>query len=173
MALYKFEDKIPIIGEDCWIAETADVIGDVRIGDRCYIGPGAQLKGDYGSVVIGDGTSVQETCVLHTRPDEVCFVGDQCTIGHGAILHGCTIRDRAVVGMGAIVSDWAEVGEGAMIGEGAVVRQSDRIPAGKVAVGVPARVIGEVSDEGRDFQALSRRVYPELALRYRKSLVKL
>lgn len=173
MALYKFEDKVPLIGEDTWVSESAEIIGDVRIGARCYIGPGAVIKGDYGAVVIGDGSSVQETCVLHTRPDEVCEVGDGCTIGHGAILHGCAIRDHAVVGMGAVVSDWAEVGEGAMVGEGAVVRQSDRIPAGKVAVGVPARVIGDVSDEGLEFQALSRLVYPELALRYRKGLVKL
>lgn len=173
MALYEFEGKKPVIGEDAYVCETADVIGDVRIGDRCYIGPGARIKGDYGSIAIGNETSVQENCILHARPGDRCTVGDHCTIGHGAILHNCTIEDEVVVGMGAIVSDWAVVREKAVIAEGAVVRQSDEIPADMIAAGVPAKVIKQVTADGRRFQQLARDVYPELALRYLKSLKKL
>ena len=173
MALYEFEGKRPLIGEGAYVAETADVIGDVRIGRRCFIGPGARIKGDYGTVVIGEETSVQENCVVHARPDEKCMIGSQCTVGHGSILHNCTLEDRVVIGMGAIVSDWAVVREGSLVGEGALVRQSADIPAGKIAVGVPARVIGDADESVREFQRLAARVYVELAQRYAKGLRKL
>ena len=173
MALYEFEGKRPVIGEGTYVSETADVIGEVRIGDRCYIGPGARIKGDYGAIFIGSETSVQENCILHARPGDKCTVGSCCTVGHGAILHNCTIENEVVVGMGAIVSDWAVVRQGAVVAEGAVVRQSDEVPANKVAVGVPAKVIGDVTEKGRRFQQLSCDVYPKLARRYLKSLKKL
>jgi len=173
MALYEFEGRRPEIGEGTYVSETADVIGTVRIGARCYIGPGARIKGDYGSISIGDETSVQENCILHARPGDRCTVGSRSTVGHGAILHNCTIEDEVVIGMGAIVSDWAVIHEGAVVAEGAVVRQSDEIPPDKIAAGVPAKVIGDVTEEGRRFQQLAREVYPHLARRYLKGLKKL
>jgi len=173
MALYEFEGRRPDIAEGAYVAETADVIGDVKIGTRCFIGPGARIKGDYGTIVIGDETSVQENCVIHARPGQECLVGRGCTIGHGSILHNCTIRDGAVVGMGAIVSDWAVVGKDSVVGEGAVVRQSADIPPDKIAVGVPARVVGNADEETREFQRLARQVYSALAGRYRIGLKKL
>jgi len=170
MALYEFEGKKPEIGTGTYVSETADVIGDVRIGRKCYIGPGARIKGDYGSVVIGNETSVQENCVIHARPDERCIVGSQCTIGHGSILHNCTVEDGVVVGMGAIVSDWAVVRRGSLVGEGAVIRQSADIPPDKIVVGVPGRVIGDTNEGAREFRRLATDVYPELARRYREGL---
>lgn len=173
MALYEFEGRRPVIGQDSYVSETADVIGEVHIGAGCYIGPGARIKGDYGTVTIGDETSVQENCVIHARPGERCDVGSQCTIGHGSVLHNCTVRDGAVVGMGAIVSDWAEVGEEALVAEGAVVRQHDRIPPATVVMGVPARVKAKLTEKDREFQRLAREVYPDLARRYLKGLKKI
>jgi phenylacetic acid degradation protein len=170
MALYEFEGSKPTVAEDAYVAETADVIGDVKIGAKCFIGPGARVKGDYGTIVIGEGSSVQENCVIHARPGEACAVGRGCTIGHGAILHNCTIQDGAVVGMGAIVSDWAIVGNDSVVGEGAVVRQSAVIPPNKIAVGVPARVVGDIDDKTREFQRLAREVYKALPARYRTGL---
>ena len=170
MALYEFEGRRPTIAEDAYVAETADVIGDVRVGKKCFIGPGARIKGDYGTILIGDETSVQENCVIHARPGQQCTVGAGCTIGHGSILHNCTIEDGAVVGMGAIVSDWAVVGENSVVGEGAVVRQSAEIPPGSIAVGVPARVVGELDDKTREFQHLAREVYKALPGRYKAGL---
>ena len=170
MALYEFEGKRPVVGKETYVSETADVIGDVVIGDECFIGPGARIKGDYGKVRIGSRSSVQENCIIHARPDEICTVGERCTIGHGSILHNCTVGDGASVGMGAIVSDWAVVGESAIVGEGCVVRQRQEIPARKVAVGVPAKVVGDVSGGRKAERDGYSGVYPELARRYAKSL---
>lgn len=173
MASYEFEGKIPKIGKETYIAETAEVIGDVIIGERCYIGPGAKIKGDYGSVKIGNETSVQENCIIHARPDEICIAGNNVTVGHGAILHNCTIKDFAVVGMGAIVSDWAVVEENAVVAEGCVVKQRQIITAGKVAAGIPAKIIGERDEAHENEWAKFKTVYVELARRYRKGLKKI
>jgi carbonic anhydrase/acetyltransferase-like protein (isoleucine patch superfamily) len=166
MALYEFEGKRPKVGKETYVSETADVIGDVTIGDNCYIGPGARIKGDYGTVKIGSASNVQENCIIHARPGEVCTVGDGCSVGHGSILHNCTIKNRAKVGMGAIVSDYAVVGEDSVVGEGCVVRQHQEIPPRSVAVGVPAKVIGELNDERLAEREKYRNVYPDLAKRY-------
>ena len=173
MALYEFEGRRPVVGAGSYIAETADVIGDVCIGEQCFVGPGARIKGDYGSIVIGDETSVQENCVVHARPEGECCIGSHCTIGHGAILHNCVLKNRVVIGMGAIISDWAIVHEGSLIGEGAVVRQAVEIPADRVAVGVPAQVTSATNEATRGFQRLAHEVYVQLAQRYRAGLKKL
>ena len=173
MTLYRFEGKRPKIGKETYIAESADIIGDVVIGNNCYIGPGARIKGDYGSIRIGNETSIQENCILHARPDEICLVGNQVTVGHGAILHTCTVQDGAIIGMGAIVSDWAIVGKDALVAEGAVVRQSQQIPEGNVAAGVPAKVIGPVSQRVKSEWPMYKTVYIDLARRYKKGLKKI
>jgi len=169
MALYEFEGKIPKTGKGTYVAKTADVIGDVVIGDKCYIGPGARIKGDYGKIRIGNETAIQENCVLHARPNEICSIGNQANIGHGAILHNCTIKDGALIGMGAIVSDWAIVEENAIVAEGCVVKQNQVIPAGKIAVGVPAKIIGNRDKQFAEFKG----IYVKLAKRYLKSLKKI
>ena len=111
MVLYKLgDDRIPTVGNDTHAFETAVIIGKVTIGEKCYIGPGAAIKGDYGEIIIGNRNSIQENVVIHARPGEKTIVGNDVTVGHGAILHNCTIEDSAVIGMGAIVSDYAIVG---------------------------------------------------------------
>ncbi len=170
MALYEFEGKRPSVGEDTYVSETADVIGDVIIGARCYIGPGARIKGDYGSVRIGDETSVQENCIIHARPNEICRIGNQVTVGHGAILHNCTIHDGAIIGMGGIVSDWAVVEKNALVAEGAVVRQSQKVAEGYLAVGVPARVMPLRSERLKSEWPMFKKVYVDLARRYQQGL---
>lgn len=173
MALYEFEGKRPSVGEDTYISDTADVIGDVTIGSRCYIGPGARIKGDYGTVRIGDQTSVQENCVIHARPAEICAIGDNVTVRHGAILHNCTVEDGAILGMGSITSDWAVIGENALVAEGCVVRQHQKVPPGKVAAGVPARIRGDVPEGTKKDWQLYKTVYIDLAKRYPKGLKKI
>ena len=166
MVLYKFEGKKPKVGEGTYVSQSAEVIGDVIIGKHCYIGPGAKVRGDYGSVRIGAETSIEENCVLHARPNEICQVGNMVTAGHGSILHNCTVKDYAVIGMGAIVSDYALVGVWSVVGEGCVVKNKQVIEDGKIAVGVPARIVGEVS---KDYQRLwtgYKKLYAELALKY-------
>ncbi|MDM7914075.1 MAG: gamma carbonic anhydrase family protein [Candidatus Eisenbacteria bacterium] len=163
-----FEGKHPRIGEGAWVHPSADVFGDVVIGARCWIGPGARLRGDYGAIRIGEASSVEDNCVIHARPGEICTIGDWVTIGHGAIIHNAArIDDWAVVGMGAIVSDWAKVGRWAAIGEGAVVKQRQEIPPGRIAVGIPARVLDREVDEAYKAEwTRFKETYVDLARRY-------
>ncbi len=173
MGVYEFEGRKPQIGRDTYVSETASVIGDVILGTECYVAPGAVVKGDYGSIRIGDGTSVQDNVVVHARPHEVTVIGNNVTLGHGCIVHNATIEDDAVIGMGAIVSDYAVVRNWAVVAEGAVVKARDEIPAGKVAVGVPAKVVADVSEEARHVLLEFKRTYRSLARRYPVGLKRL
>ena len=170
MAIIQFEDRIPEIGKDTYVAESAEVIGKVIVGNHCYIGPGARIRGDYGTIEIGDYSMVEDNCVMHARPDDVCRIGKHVTIGHGAIVHNATIHDWVMIGMGAIVSDFAVVGEWGVVGEGAVVRNKQEIPGGKVAVGVPAKVIADVRDDYKELWTGYKGLYAELAKRNLKGL---
>jgi carbonic anhydrase/acetyltransferase-like protein (isoleucine patch superfamily) len=146
------------------------VIGAVTIGKQCYIGPGAKLRGDYGKIKIGNKTSIEENCVVHARPDEICRVGNMVTVGHGSILHNCTVRDYAVIGMGAIVSDYAVVGVWSVVGEGCVVKNNQVVDDQKVVVGVPAKVVGEVTEEYKELWTHYKDIYVKLAQKYPKKL---
>lgn len=174
MALYEFENKSPKIGKASYVFPTADIIGDVQIGEDCFIGPGARLRADHGSIKIGNQTNVQDNCVIHTRTGETCLIGNGVTLGHGAIIHGATIEDNVVIGMGAIVSDYSIVGEGSIIAEGALVKNHMTVPKRKLLVGVPARPISDVTDEQYDFYVRSRKLYEEFAMfRYPEGLRKI
>jgi phenylacetic acid degradation protein len=144
MPIYAFEGRLPQIDPSAYVSPTATVIGNVIVGARCYIGHGAILRGDYGSIEVGAETAIEEGVIIHARPDDWTRVGRRVTLGHGAMVHNATIHDRAVIGMRAVVSDFSEVGEGALIGEMGLVKNGQKIPADKVAVGVPVRVIGDV-----------------------------
>jgi phenylacetic acid degradation protein len=173
MGVYEFENRIPVLGKNTYVSHTASVIGKVTIGDECYIAPGAVVKGDYGEIQIGNGTSVQDNVIIHARPGEKTFIGNNVTLGHGCIIHNATVLDEAVVGMGAIVSDYAIVGEWAIVGEGAVVRARFEIPERKIAVGVPAKVIGDVQNHHKEELSRFKAIYRDLAKRYPKGLKKL
>jgi phenylacetic acid degradation protein len=172
MTIARFERRVPRIGIGSWVHPSADVFGEVEIGEGCWIGPGARIRGDYGRIVIGSYTSVEDNCVIHARPGEETHIGDWVTVGHGAIIHNATVRDWAVLGMGSVVSDWAEVGVWSVVGEGAVVTQHARIPDLHIAVGVPARILEKTVSEA--YQAEWKRfkeTYVDLARRYPASWV--
>ena len=170
MGVYEFEGRVPSIASNAYIDEQASVVGDVTIGRQCYVGPGARIRGDYGKITIGERTSVQENCVLHARVNEECRIGNHVQVGHGALLHNCTVKDYAVIGVGAVISDYATVGIWSIVAEGAVVTNSQAIPDGKVAVGIPAKVIRDVSDTDKEVWEQYKEVYAGLALRYPKGL---
>ena len=172
MALYEFEGKRPTIGKTSFVPESADVIGDVMIGEGCFVGVGARIRGDYGRVRIGDRTSVQENVVIHAREGDQTVVGSNVQLGHGCILHNCTVKDNAVIGVGAILTDFSVVGDWAIVGEGAVVR--GEVPDGKIAVGVPAKVIGDVTETHKQEWQYYKDKYAELAsVRYPQGLRKI
>jgi phenylacetic acid degradation protein len=173
MGVYEFEKKVPILGKNTYVNHTASIIGKVTIGSECYIAPGAVVKGDYGEVQIGDGTSVQDNVVIHARPGEKTVIGNNVTLGHGCIIHNATVHNDAVIGMGAIVSDYAIVGEWAVVGEGAVIRARFDVPSGKIAVGVPGKVIGDVQDHHKEELLRFKAIYRDLAKRYPTGLKKL
>jgi len=171
MAVFQFDERIPVIGKNCYVAESAEVIGDVTLGDNCYVGPGAVLRGDYGKIVIGDNCGIEENVVIHARPDDVCTIANWVTLGHGCIVHTPTlVDDYAVIGMGAVVSDWSVIGKYAAVGEGAVVRNKQQLPDGAIGVGIPCKVIGETSAEWRETWLGFKRKYVELANTYPKRL---
>ncbi|TFG34880.1 gamma carbonic anhydrase family protein [Candidatus Thorarchaeota archaeon] len=170
MGVFEFEGRIPTIGKNSYVSYTASVIGEVLVGEECYIAPGAVVKGDYGEIKIGNGTSVQDNVVVHARPNEKTVIGSNVTLGHGCIIHNATVKDEAVVGMGAIVSDYAIVGSWSIIGEGAVVRARFEVPDGKIAVGVPAKVIGDLQDHHREELTKFKQIYKDLAKRYPSGL---
>lgn len=163
MALYEFERKKPCIGAGTFIFPSADVIGEVTLGENCYIGPGARIRGDYGLIHIGNNTAIEENVVIHARPNETTVIGDSVTIGHAAIIHNATIHDWAVIGMGAIVSDYAEIGEWAVVAEGAVVKNKGKIQQNKIAVGIPAKVVAEVSRDYKKQWTEYKSIYSDLA----------
>ncbi len=126
-----------------YIAKNATVVGDVVLGENVSIWYGAVLRGDRGTISIGDGTNIQDNCVIH----EKTTIGKNCTVGHGAIVHGCTMGDDSMIGMGAIVLTGAKIGKNCLIGAGAVVTSKMDAPDGSLILGNPAKVVKEVSPE--------------------------
>lgn len=164
--LYKFNGRAPVIGAGTYVSETATVIGDVRIGGRCYIGHGAILRGDHGTIEIGDETAVEEGVIIHAPPGECCFIGNGVVLGHGAIIHSKTIGDLAGIGMGAILSIHSEIGRASVVAEGAIVKKEQVVPESVAMAGNPARKIKDVSENDMAFWAYSRQVYIDLAAKY-------
>lgn len=147
MALYEFEGKRPQIHATAYVHPEATIIGDVIIGDNCYIGPGARIRGDWGSIIIEGGSNIQENCVIHAGVDKKVIVGRNCHVGHGAVLHGPTLEEHITVGMNAVVLDDSVVGKDSCIGAGTVVTANTIIPPKSMVLGVPGKVISEISTE--------------------------
>ena len=157
-------------GDAYWVAPTATVIGRVTLGSDVTVWFGATIRGDNDTIRIGSRTSIQENAVLHVDPGFPLEIGEECTIGHGAILHGCTIANRALVGIGAIVLNGAKIGEGAMIGAGALVPPGKVIPPNAVVIGAPGKVARDLTDDERAFNAWGVDDYVKKGRLYRSGL---
>lgn len=147
MAIETYEEHFPEISPSAFIAASADVIGRVKIHDEASVWYNATLRGDINRIEIGPRSNVQDNAVIHLSDDFGCFVGELVTVGHSAILHACTVRDEALIGMGAIVLDGAEIGERSIIGAGALVTGGTIIPPGSLVIGSPAKVVRTLSIE--------------------------
>jgi phenylacetic acid degradation protein len=162
---FAIEDLIPVIHPTAYVHPTAVLIGDVIVGPRCYVGPAASLRGDFGRIVLRDGANVQDTCVIHGFPDSDTIIEIDGHIGHGAVIHGAHIGQNAMVGMNAVVMDRSEIGESAIVGAMAFVREGTIIPPRSLALGIPARVIRQLSDTEIAWKRTGTLQYHNLAVR--------
>jgi carbonic anhydrase/acetyltransferase-like protein (isoleucine patch superfamily) len=168
MTIYALGDRVPSIHVDAFVHPDAVVIGDVRIGAGSSVWPGAVLRGDYGTIMIGERTSIQDGSVVHAVSQFPTVIGSDCVIGHLAHLEGCVIHDGALVGSGSIVLHHAVVHSGATVAAGAVVRNKTDVPEGALAVGVPATVKPGASDRSAISDGAA--LYEANARRYRAEL---
>ena len=168
MPIYALGDRVPQIDPDAFVHPDAVVIGDVRIGAQSSVWPGAVLRGDYGTIIVGERTSIQDGTVVHAVAEYPTVIGSDCVVGHIAHLEGCIVHDGALIGSGSVVLHEVHVHTGATVAAGAVVRNRTEVPERALAVGVPASIKPEASD----VQAIAdgAALYVANARRYKEAL---
>ncbi len=162
---YSFEGLVPAVDPAAYVHPSATLIGDVIVGARCYVGPGAVLRGDLSRIVMAPGSNLQDNCIIHSFPAVDVLIEEDGHIGHGAVLHGCTIKRNALVGINAIVMDAAVIGDSAMVGAASFVRPGFMAPPRTLVAGVPARVIRKLTDRDVAEKQWGTRIYHDLAAR--------
>ena len=170
MPLYEFNGQSPTLGDGAWVALSADLIGDVRLGEQASVWFGAAIRADNTSILIGARSNVQEGAVCHSDPGAPLTVGEEVTVGHKAVLHGCTIGDRSLIGMGAIVLNRAVIGPDCIVGAGALVTEGKVFEAGSLIVGSPARAVRQLDDAARAMLRGSAALYAQKAREYAAGL---
>ena len=171
MSLYALGDQRPQLPDDfCWIAPTAVVIGNVSIGENAGVWFGSVLRGDNEPIIIGRDSNVQENCVFHTDPGFPLTIGDGCTIGHKTMLHGCTIGENSLIGMGATILNGARIGKNCLIGACALVPEGREIPDNSLVVGMPGKVVRELNANEIEGLRNSARHYVANARRFAEDL---
>ncbi|KAE9628011.1 gamma carbonic anhydrase family protein [Sedimentitalea sp. CY04] len=168
--IYTFEGETPKIADDVFVAPNASIIGNVEIAEKASVWFGVVIRGDNDLMRIGEGSNIQDNCVLHSDPGFPLTIGRNCTIGHSAIVHGCTISDGTLIGMGATVLNGAVIGRNCLIGAGALVTEKTVIPDNSLVVGSPARVKRELSKEQIEGLHQSALHYQENAIRFAQGL---
>jgi len=172
MPTYEIAGKRPSLPDDgsSWIAPSADVIGDAQLGREVSIWFGAVIRADNTPIVVGDRTNIQEGAMLHSDPDAPLTIGTGCTIGHHAILHGCTVGDNVLIGMGATILNNAVIGDNCLIGAGALITERKVFPAGSLIKGVPGKVVRELDPSEISALQNSAFSYAEKLVLYAKGL---
>ena len=168
--IYTLDGMAPEIGEAVWVAPDANIIGKVRLRARASVWFGVTMRGDNEWIEVGEGSNVQENCVLHTDMGFPLTIGADCTIGHKAMLHGCTIGAGTLIGMGATILNGAKIGRGCLIGAGALVTEGKDIPDGSLVMGAPGRVARTLDDEARARLLKSAEGYRRNAARFAAGL---
>lgn len=168
--IYTFQGTTPVVHETAFVHPLAAVTGNVVIGRDCYIGPGAALRGDWGGIVLEDGCNVQENCTIHMFPGVTVLLEAGAHIGHGAIIHGARIGRNALIGMNAVVMDGVVVGAGSIVGALTFVPEDFMVPDRKVAVGNPARIVKDVSDEMLAWKTKGTALYQALPAQLHQTL---
>ncbi|HCT8601120.1 TPA: phenylacetic acid degradation protein PaaY [Klebsiella oxytoca] len=170
MPIYQIDGMTPVVPDESYVHPTAVLIGDVILGKGVYVGPNASLRGDFGRIVVKDGANIQDNCVMHGFPGQDTVVEEEGHIGHGAILHGCTIGRNALVGMSAVIIDGARIGENSIIGASAFVKANAEMPANHLIVGSPAKAIRALSEQELAWKKQGTREYQMLVERCKQTL---
>ena len=165
MPIYAIDNLIPVIKNNTYIHPSAEIIGDVIIEEHCYIGPGAVLRGDFGRIYVAHHSNVQDNCVLHSFPDKDCHLEPYSHIGHGAILHGCTVGENALIGMNAVVMDDSKIGAESMVAASSFVRASFVCEPRSMVMGIPAKVTRSLSEQEVTWKSNGTGEYIELTQR--------
>ncbi|MBI3504110.1 MAG: phenylacetic acid degradation protein PaaY [Proteobacteria bacterium] len=163
--VYAIDGMVPVVDPTSFVHPTAVLIGDVIVGPGCYIGAGAAMRGDFGRLVMQEGSNLQDNCVVHGFPDTDTVLETDAHIGHGAILHGCTIKRDALVGMNAVVMDGAVVGECAIVAAMAFVKAGFVVPPRTLVAGIPAKILREVTDKEIEWKRGGTQDYKDLTKR--------
>lgn len=170
MSLYEIDGISPTLGAGAWVAPSADLIGDVRLGARASIWFGAVIRADNTAIILGDESNFQDGAIGHSDPGAPLMIGKRVTVGHQAILHGCTVEDEALIGMGARILNGAVIGSQCIVGAGALVTEGKRFEPRSLIVGSPARAVRQISDEQVELLRMSAAHYAEKAARYAAGL---
>ncbi len=171
MGVYKFEGKVPRIDSDAYVSPRASVIGDVEIGPESSVWEYAVIRADMNSIKIGRGTSIQDNVTVHCEFLHPTVIGDYVTAGHNCVIHGATVGNHVVIGIGAIVLSGSRIGDNSVIGAGAVVTENSDIPPNSLVLGIPGKVVKEVSPAMRDAFKSNAELYIELGRRHKASTV--
>ena len=172
MPLYAIAGQQPTVHPSGWVAPSAELIGDVHLGEEASVWFGAVIRADNTPIIVGARANIQEGAMLHSDPGAPCTVGEGCTVGHHAILHGCTLGANVLVGMGATVLNRAMIGEDCLIGAGALVTEGKVFPAGQLIVGAPARAVRALDPAAIAALKLSAAHYAAKAREYAATLVR-
>lgn len=170
MTLYALGDHKPQVDADAWVAPDANIIGNIILDAGASVWFGATLRGDNEVIHVGAGSNVQENCVFHTDMGFPLVIGENCTIGHKAMLHGCTIGDNSLIGMGATVLNGAKIGKNCLIGAGALITEGKVIPDGSLVMGAPGKVVRQLDDQAIQALTASALHYTQNAARFRRDL---
>ena len=173
MALYEVDGKSPQVHSTAWVADSAEVMGNVHLGADASVWFGCVLRGDTETMTIGEGSNVQDLSVLHADPGSPLTLGRHVTIGHKVMLHGCTVGDESLIGIGAIVLNGAKIGRNCLVGAGALVTEGKEFPDGSMIVGAPARAVRQLTPEQIAGLRRSAQHYIDNARRFRATLKKL
>jgi phenylacetic acid degradation protein len=163
--VYSIEGVVPVIHPEAFVHPTAVLIGDAVVAAGCYVGPGASMRGDFGTVELKAGSNLQDNCIMHSFPSTACVVEEAGHIGHGAVLHGCTVRPGGMVGMGAVVMDGAVIGEDAMVAACAFVSAGTVVEPRTLVGGIPAKTLRALKDSEIDWKRRGTAEYQELTRR--------
>lgn len=170
--IYAFDGLVPVVDPEAYVHQSATLIGDVIVGPKCYVGPGAVLRGDFGRLILERGSNIQDNCTMHGFPESETVIEADGHIGHGAVLHGCRVGRNAMIGMNAVIMDNAVIGTEAIVAALSFVKADMHVPARHLCAGVPGRIKRELREEEIAWKSRGTAAYQQLPTRYNETLIR-